>query len=970
MEINKDMLIKYKLHIFTLMCLLCINVIFIYSRNYMFIYADELGYVAAAKLFAGKEYFNVTRATYYCYGYSIIISPIFRIFQDNIVQYKSIQCINLIFYISSYFLILNLLKKLKMLNKSTALAAFVPMVYPPFIARVYLALPEVFITFLLLISVIFLYNVINRGTYLDYTKFLFIICYLYSTHKRLIVVVIASFIVLILLGIKNKKFAQTVYSILFVFVGFKIIGIGDAYVNEYVYLGASGTNDLKDGMHFFAAILDFGHFLSTSFGKYVYLYVATTGVIILSLSVNMNKIYTKFREKDDEYILHLYTWLCFMGLFAITCLSMSKDILRFDHFFYGRYYDPVIPVIMIYFAYIVNSDISEGFLKKITKLSFVIIGLTILITAIVLKVDAEVLTLISDDLNITAMAAYKFIFGNIDNSEIMFRATILSSVAFGTLLILINKTRKSNKINMYMVCMMVVFFNIGVISAQNKELYIGTDTTLNNKAKQMEGVKTFIHNDLNIEEMLIYNNSFTYAFYQYQGFLDIRFKEYPTEDTEYMFVLNKDFSNYDNQFNLFQRCVYHDDLYEIIEISKNNYNTQAEITGISPEKSIANTMSITNIDYLTNENKYLILNEIIEYNFIFAGTETAPVVLVNETEVLLEQHIDDKYYFNIDNIDRIQSIKIINKEQSEFYLNGVYFSDSIEEQNVTNLNIYKYGTELDSEAIIKYSTFGFFADGWRSKESAMKVPLEVTSADDKNNLMIKFNLNGFGSNENIQKDQELSIYINGEYISTHNITENGNIEVFVDKQLVNRNVLNIDFKLDEAYKPKDYGMNTDNRELGIRIDSMIIEEIFAPKNYVLGTNLTLDELKHKGYAISGFYDDAWTMKDVTIQIPIKDTAAENLRLILDVNGFGENVDINKNQIMSCYVNDVYVGEYLLNETDIIEVGFTRTKDDDGIINIDLILDNVYRPVDYGMNSDSRELGAQIKNLTITENSGE
>ena len=68
---------------------------------------DEFGYWTYAATLSGCDWSDiVSLGSYYSFGYTLILYPIFQIFQDSIVAYRAAVTVNFLLMILAYFVLL------------------------------------------------------------------------------------------------------------------------------------------------------------------------------------------------------------------------------------------------------------------------------------------------------------------------------------------------------------------------------------------------------------------------------------------------------------------------------------------------------------------------------------------------------------------------------------------------------------------------------------------------------------------------------------------------------------------------------------------------------------------------------------------------------------------------------------------------------------------------------------------------
>ena len=75
---------------------------------------DEFGYWTYAATLSGCDWSDiVSLGSYYSFGYTLILYPIFQIFQDSIVAYRAAVTVNFLLMILAYFVLLKNIMRLQ-----------------------------------------------------------------------------------------------------------------------------------------------------------------------------------------------------------------------------------------------------------------------------------------------------------------------------------------------------------------------------------------------------------------------------------------------------------------------------------------------------------------------------------------------------------------------------------------------------------------------------------------------------------------------------------------------------------------------------------------------------------------------------------------------------------------------------------------------------------------------------------------
>ena len=144
----KDIILKQKettmVGLFTIIILLT-HIIFVNNTGIVFILDDEYGYWANAAYFSGLDWSaTVSKISYYSYGYSLLLVPLFKIFNNTTTMYQAAVLMNGIMVSISFLLCYDIAKKvIKNCDQKIILGiSFLISIYPTYIAYSHLAWSE------------------------------------------------------------------------------------------------------------------------------------------------------------------------------------------------------------------------------------------------------------------------------------------------------------------------------------------------------------------------------------------------------------------------------------------------------------------------------------------------------------------------------------------------------------------------------------------------------------------------------------------------------------------------------------------------------------------------------------------------------------------------------------------------------------------------------------------------------------
>ena len=373
--------------VLSLICLCMYGIQGIYGFS---LFPDEFGYWASAASFLGYDFSQITSiGSFYSFGYSLILTPIIKIFSDSIIAYRAAVVINLCLQVVSFFLIRRILDKvlpdadktLKMLLAGAAV------LYPSWVFYTQMTMSEALL--------FFMYTVVTYAMlcYLEKPSLLRGIClalaavYTYSVHMRAVGVLAAVFVTVIvdaglrLLSNREGKDADSdkknlIYVLVIavlLLVGFIIcLNIKNNIIDTLYTSGRENRTAINDysgqtaklkGLFTLTGIKDF--FLSLV-GKILYLGCGTFGTAYIGAYYLIKRA---LKKDINAFFILLSAFLQFMVMCIFLIGSAGWD--RFDLYLHGRYFDFCVPILTVLGIYDLLKE--NGYIKKVAVSAVVVI---------------------------------------------------------------------------------------------------------------------------------------------------------------------------------------------------------------------------------------------------------------------------------------------------------------------------------------------------------------------------------------------------------------------------------------------------------------------------------------------------------------------------------------------------------------------------------------------------------------------
>ncbi|MFD3259456.1 hypothetical protein ACE3MQ_12670 [Paenibacillus lentus] len=333
-----------------------------------FVLDDEFGYWSIAAYFAGLDWSSATsHIAYYSYGYSVLLTPLFWIFDDPIIRYRAALVINSVLLSLIPIISFNIAKRL-FSKTDKILLLFVSIcvsLYSSYIVFANVAWSESLLIFMCWM-IVWCFLDINKNT--SIWKFLligFLLVYAYTIHQRALGVLVAGIIVILIMKFsKHLTWKQaSVFSIsivsfftLHIFIKREIVS--NVWLNSFT----STKNDYSSQVSKIESLFTLNGLyktFSTLSGQLFYIGASSylmcyIGMIYLIIGI-LKPICCRRLNKDISFrelvcnnkSVHFFLALSFLATLLISVISMNNPN-RLDHIVYGRYVEMILgPLILI-----------------------------------------------------------------------------------------------------------------------------------------------------------------------------------------------------------------------------------------------------------------------------------------------------------------------------------------------------------------------------------------------------------------------------------------------------------------------------------------------------------------------------------------------------------------------------------------------------------------------------------------------
>lgn len=332
-------------------CIVCHGI----SKSYGFYFpADEFCYWSYAAGLAGYDWSDIASlGSYYSYGYSLILLPVFLIFKDGVIAYRAAMVVNIALLAVCFFI------RQKMGRTFYAAAA---VFYPTWLFYAGTTFAEILLVTLYLTTCMLLLKYLQTDNKRYMALMLAAMFYMYLVHLRAIGVLVSGTAVLLLYNIRKysiRKYimrngGRKVRSVLVPAAAAAVIlAVGllmGLFIKNYwtgmVYGDTADTlknaNDYAgqfEKIAYIFSIEGLKNLIISVSGKILYLGLASYGIAYFGI------IYAVRRVRERKYfpLFVLLTTVAALMICAIYTIRPG----RVDTLTYGRYHEYVMPVLLM-----------------------------------------------------------------------------------------------------------------------------------------------------------------------------------------------------------------------------------------------------------------------------------------------------------------------------------------------------------------------------------------------------------------------------------------------------------------------------------------------------------------------------------------------------------------------------------------------------------------------------------------------
>ena len=351
-------LIKYRYAIWFYILLFCYVNFAIFKLYGFSIFPDEYSYWAYAAKIAGHDWSEVTElGSFYAWGYSLILVPIFYICHNSLLAYRAAIVLNFVMLGLAYIIQTKILKDFGFENnENNQIYAAIAMMYPPVVFYAHTTMAETLLMLGYFFLIALLIRYIKKPTLIALISLYVAAAYMYLVHMRVIGILAALFFSLVYAEIKYyKNFKRAVGILILSVVGMLAIHIAKEQIAPLFYRNQAtelyAVNTLKgqiDKIRYIFSFKGFVAFLCEVCGGFLYLGVSGFGITYWGLYCLVKKCRPGSCAGVNALWERVACAFVFMASLSQIAISAVYNVIpdSYDSITYGRYQDYITPVLI------------------------------------------------------------------------------------------------------------------------------------------------------------------------------------------------------------------------------------------------------------------------------------------------------------------------------------------------------------------------------------------------------------------------------------------------------------------------------------------------------------------------------------------------------------------------------------------------------------------------------------------------
>lgn len=355
-----------KINIYLILILLIIFGIFQYGINKICgftLVPDEFGYWSSAARTVGYDWSPVASlGSYYSFGYSFLLVPILKLFQNGVAAYRAAVFLNMLLMCAGVVLMQEILKRMfpEIDKAKRALISGAAVLYPSWIFYMQMTMAEALLMFLFVLIAWLFVCLIQKTKVTIAAALAVALIYIYCVHMRTVGVLIACVITLFLWMVSEHpdiKAVITFWGVLLLFILLAVVMKQNTITEVFANADAQtlSVNDYGNQWEKIRQIFTthgIGQFAREVMAKVFYLGLASFGIFYWGIGFTVKKVVSLAKKLFRKEKGNGVEWTALFLLLSITGEVLIGSIFMFkskliDTLIYGRYDEFVAPVFIL-----------------------------------------------------------------------------------------------------------------------------------------------------------------------------------------------------------------------------------------------------------------------------------------------------------------------------------------------------------------------------------------------------------------------------------------------------------------------------------------------------------------------------------------------------------------------------------------------------------------------------------------------
>ena len=349
---------EYQYAIWFYMLLFCYFNFVIFKLYGFSIFPDEYSYWAYAAKMAGYDWSEITAlGSFYAWGYSLILFPIFLICPNSLIAYRAAVALNFIMLGLAYIIIVNILKHIGFGNNAdNQIYAAAAIFYPPVVFYAHTTMAETLLAVVYLMLIVWLIKYLKAPSFANLMLLCITGIYMYLVHMRTIGILQGLIFLLIYAELRYRKNFKRAAAILALSITAMLavhIVKGQMASLFYPNVGTDlyEINTLEgqiEKIRYIFSYKGFAAFLNEICGSFLYIGISGFGIAFWGIFCLVKRCGW---QSESNCIFPVASVVCAFVLISALSQVIINAVYNvipdsYDSLTYGRYQDYVMPVLI------------------------------------------------------------------------------------------------------------------------------------------------------------------------------------------------------------------------------------------------------------------------------------------------------------------------------------------------------------------------------------------------------------------------------------------------------------------------------------------------------------------------------------------------------------------------------------------------------------------------------------------------